>query len=61
MCGWLKYTSAALLPGMAMTRYPFFLQAGWAPGPFWMGAENLIRSFYQSFSSHFIFLGSESV
>jgi len=30
MCGWLNYTSAALLPGMTMTRYPFF--AGWA-GP----------------------------
>jgi len=29
-----------LPPGNA--RYPFYREAGWAPGPVWTGAENLV-------------------
>ena len=37
MVGGQRHAPAALLPGK--TRYP--LEAVWAPGPVWTGAENL--------------------
>ena len=39
MCG-EHHAPAAFPPGK--NRYPLYYEAGWAPGPVWTGAEDLI-------------------